>query len=197
MNNLRKYFRFSLYTILLSIVIIYTSIAIAIFINDWFSWRSNALSDLGNPNAKSPMVFNLGLIIGGILAMPFPILLSLEFKSLITRIGAYLMTLGLVFLIMIGVFPEGKSLHNPVSWAFFLTMFIAILVMGFGLIFEDRISEGFFGISLSVASFFLAIGNHYWSIAVREIIGALSMTIWVLYWDYKTLLRKPRISMQG
>ncbi|RLB01983.1 MAG: hypothetical protein DRG59_13310 [Deltaproteobacteria bacterium] len=169
---------------LLSITIIYTFIATAISINEWFRWTKNALSDLGSPYAQYPWVFNIGLIVGGILGVPFMVSLTIYFKGKITKIGAVLGAISLMFLILIGMFPEGTTLHEPVSYLFFLTMFVAILAMGYGFIFEGHTKRGIFGVILSTFSFFLAMGNQYWSIAIKEIIGALGMTIWFTYLSY-------------
>jgi len=185
-----KGLRVSMYLILIALVVIYVSIAVAILINDWFSWKKNALSDLGGPYSENPYVFNIGLILGGLLAIPFPAFLSEHFRSPVSRLGSLLASLGLFFLVLIGLFPEGTRLHYPSSWAFFMTMFLSILVMGFGLLLEKRIGEGFFGILLAIFSFFLAVGNQCMSTALREIVGALSITTWLLYWDYRLFVEK-------
>lgn len=56
---------------MLSVAVSVGAIATAILIADRFSWASHALSDLGRAGWASATVFNGGLIVAGLLALPF------------------------------------------------------------------------------------------------------------------------------
>jgi len=88
MNSKKGLMTYAPLLYLISITIIYVSIAVAIYVNDWFRWTKNALSDLGSPYAQYPGIFNIGLIVGGILGIPFMIALFMNFKGKITKVGA-------------------------------------------------------------------------------------------------------------
>ncbi|MEM2555166.1 MAG: DUF998 domain-containing protein, partial [Nitrososphaerota archaeon] len=55
---------------IISIIIAYSSIIFSIIISDWFSWKNNALSDLG-AREPSAIIFNTGLILSGFFLILF------------------------------------------------------------------------------------------------------------------------------
>jgi len=51
-------------------LLVYVSIALSLVLSPWFSWESNALSDLGHAvNSNVASIFNLGLLLAGFLLM--------------------------------------------------------------------------------------------------------------------------------
>ena len=51
-------------------LLLYLSIGISLVLSPWFSWESNALSDLGHSvNSPAASIFNLGLLLAGFLLM--------------------------------------------------------------------------------------------------------------------------------
>ena len=96
-----------------SVILSYVFIAVAISLSPWFSWYNNALSDLGNSSLQkniasgADLVFNTGLIVGGVLASVFTILLSREFKfSWKYLIWNVPLLIGSMDLALIGIFNE-------------------------------------------------------------------------------------------
>ena len=51
-------------------LLLYVSIGLSLVLSPWFSWESNALSDLGHAvNSSVASIFNLGLLLAGFLLM--------------------------------------------------------------------------------------------------------------------------------
>ncbi len=49
-------------------IVSFVSIAVSILLSPWFSWKVNALSDLGHATRSSVFpIFKLGLLLGGFL----------------------------------------------------------------------------------------------------------------------------------
>ena len=116
---------------ILSPVVAFSAIALAIALSPWFSWRKNALSDLGA--LKSPVwpIFNGGLIIASILALFFAYELLAHLEGRLGRAGAALLLVGSLSLALIGVFPEDvRPVHFIVSAAFFILAPLGLVVIG-------------------------------------------------------------------
>ena len=55
-------------------LLVYVSIAVSLIISPWFSWETNALSDLGNAiTSDAAAIFNLGLLLSGFLLMIYSV----------------------------------------------------------------------------------------------------------------------------
>jgi hypothetical membrane protein len=109
----------------------YLFIAMSIAISPWFNFYNNALSDLGNTalHPSTGLVYNVGLILGGVLVALFAVLTSLRNSSWKYLVWTIPLTIAGIDLALIGVFPENAgSIHLIVSLVFFvmidLTMFI-------------------------------------------------------------------------
>ncbi len=91
------------------------------------------LSDLGNPNAPAPWAFNAADILGGILFVPFGLVVGRTVGGRAGRVAQVLLPISAVGLIFVGIFPEGSpySLHTIVSAVFFLLLAVSAGVVGF------------------------------------------------------------------
>lgn len=105
-------------------------IGASISIHPWFSFADNALSDLGAIGTTHSYVFNIGLILTGIFGLVFAIGLIRFLERRLGQIGAAIFGAGTFSLILIGIFPEGMSLHYPVSIGFFALAALGILIEG-------------------------------------------------------------------
>lgn len=105
-------------------------IGAAISIHPWFSFADNALSDLGAIGTSKSYVFNIGLILTGIFGLVFALGLVQFSDRKLGQIAAAIFGVGTFSLILIGIFPEGMSLHYPVSIGFFALAALGILVEG-------------------------------------------------------------------
>ena len=124
--------RLAAYCGIVSLIVVFTLINVAISLyRPGFVWTDRALSDLG-VESSSAMVFNSGLVVGGILYFVFALGVMRFFQSQITgRIGAFMLLVAAAFLCLIGVFPETApdSLHFYVSAGFFVSVLIALLLL--------------------------------------------------------------------
>ncbi len=117
-------------------IIALVAIAVAITLSlSWFTWEGNALSDLGNYNngLAAAIVFNVGLVLTGILLFAFTFYFVRRITDLPTRIGMIPFFIALCFLIGIGVFSENAGdIHFTVSVGFFGSFPFAMWFVGLG-----------------------------------------------------------------
>jgi hypothetical membrane protein len=170
-------------------LITYIFIAIAILLSPWFSWITNALSDLGNivTHTASAPVFNYGLMIGGVVMGLFAIGTVLEVKSnIMGLLGALTLVSSAIGIFFVGVFPENFLLPHAIS-AF--TYFISIIVgsLFFGVAYVTRNSTkilGIFILALGIVAaaglFLLPFVIQLPGAAIPEMIGSLAQYIWAI-----------------
>jgi hypothetical membrane protein len=101
--------------------------------------------------------------------------------------------LGVLSLLLIGVFPEGTPLHLPASLGFFLLSSIGMLLKGIDEL-RERLKFGMFTILLFCTGWVLAVIalNSFKGVAIPELIGAIAISIWV-YAYLGVEIRKGRI----
>ncbi len=116
---------------LLAPFIAYMFIAISIIINrSWFNWADYALSHLGEVGTSYNYIFNAGLIIAGILGIIFVFGLLEYVEDITGYYGVVFIGAGMVFLILVGLFPMGRGPHFWVSVLFFITSLSGITAFG-------------------------------------------------------------------
>lgn len=86
-------------------------IAFAIRFTPSFAWAGSALSDLGAPSASTPWLFNGGLVLGGLFALPFAWWRWRQGANPIERVGAIGLAGTGLALSGVGLFPTGTALH--------------------------------------------------------------------------------------
>jgi hypothetical membrane protein len=161
----------------------------AISLSPWFRWSANALSDLGVGEAA--LVFNSGLVIGGILATLFAAVNFATYHDALRRLGALVFLLGTISLIGIGVFSEAAGrIHFYFSVAFFLLVPIALWIMGAGIFRAGAKSFGVLTVIIGV------VGALPWffswaAVAVPELLSSLSFTVWSLLQGTRFYLGRP------
>lgn len=166
-------------------IVAFSVIGTAILTHPWFSFRQNALSDLGNPDVEMNWIFNSGLILGGLLGLLFAMDLIGRVSGA-ERFGAVILALAMISLVMIGVFPEGTSLHFPSAISFYLLSAAAMTV--FGAIWTLSSAERWLGVLsliLVIAGITIATIPDWDGIAIPETAGAVIIFIWVymLIWQ--------------
>jgi len=160
-----------------------TGIGLAIAFTPSFSWASSALSDLGTPGAPVPWLFNGGLILGGVLALPFA---WWHWRRARTRVGrsvpVALAGAGLA-LAGIGVFPLGTALHFPFAAGFYLLLTYTLFLDGSVRALAGTLRRGLAWIWVGIGHL---TGWLLWALAgvgglaVPEAFGALLFTAWLL-----------------
>ena len=169
------------------------SIPIAVLLLPGFSWQSNPLSDLGswfrtdlgNLQILSAVVFNGGLIVGGLLLLYFTVSF---FRMLIdwpTKIAMIAFMATCIFLASVGIFSEDFPLpHVLAALGFFLSIPIALGIAGLAwLRFRELRLFAIFTLVLSVVSY-LTIFQAWASIAIRELAEALIAIGWIWVVNY-------------
>ncbi len=152
----------------------------AISRNPWFVFTENAFSDLGNPMANDPWLFNYGMMLNGLLIVVYGFyLVHVSFSKTSSVGGGFMMITG-VFLVLIGAFPEGSQNHFFVSVWFFTQGALTVLTWGLALYRDARWSRvGWVFLALSLGGSLLALIVPWPSIAVVEAYGILIMDVWV------------------
>jgi len=173
-------------------IVAFTFILFAITSYPQFNWTGNALSDLGVQEGATAILFNSGLVIGGILALVFASGLFVLQKTMLGRIGVFIFVLAALAFMAIGVFSENaEPIHYYVSVTFFVLFPISMLVIGAAFLLTAKLKMGFFTfLAAIVAELVWAI---QWTIgfgsnvAIPEALSALSALIWLMVLGFKML----------
>jgi hypothetical membrane protein len=104
----------------LSVVVSLGAIVAAILLSEQFSWAANSLSDLGRASWESTAVFNVGLVVAGLLALPLGIILARNARTLLHAAGSVAFSLAAICLSLIGVFALPVPQHGTVAIGFSL-----------------------------------------------------------------------------
>ncbi|MCW4010083.1 MAG: DUF998 domain-containing protein [Candidatus Bathyarchaeota archaeon] len=174
---------------------IFTFTCILAAIASWpqFSWTNNALSDLGVQSGFTAILFNSGLVIGGILFAVFATgLYSFAGKRFIGKVGAACFFLAWIALIAIGIFNENfRPTHYIVSVMLFVFLPISLLIFvaTFWIESKRRLS----GLTLALALVAAAVWvlqltvEYVPNVAIPEFISGLAGAAWVWVLSYLML----------
>ena len=145
--------------------------------NPWFSFRENALSDMGS--IKNPVSYYFN-----------GFLMAFAVVGFIASVGAfrnglsYLMPLAMVFLFLVGVFPEEYAPHAPSAVLFYVLALADIAIVGIKLG-RSGVSVGYIWSILAVLTFgvmlYLIKARIFRGLAVPELIGAATILAWFVY----------------
>ena len=124
-----------------------------------FTWRGRALSDMGRYGTRTFVLFNGGLILGGLLGLPFAWRLWITARDPFERVGIAALVVATLGLIGVGVFfiehtafYLERDLHGPAAMTYFVLAPFAQWLYGTGAVRAGRIREG-------LASFWLGIAH--------------------------------------
>ena len=156
----------------------FSMIFLAISTAPWFSWQGNALSDLG-VEGLTAVIFNGGLVMTGSVMAVFSLSVY-EFgkEDRLGKLGFALLLLACILLMGIGVFPEtAGDIHMQFSVAFFVTLPVAIIVNGVYLRRRGNRKLGALGIAAGAVA--IAIWTLPWDgVAIPEAVSAASAGVW-------------------
>ncbi len=174
MKLVRLFGWFGIVTPVLGFLMIFLAISTA----PWFSWQGNALSDLG-VEGLTAAIFNGGLIMTGSVMAVFSLSVY-EFgkEDWLGRAGFRLLLLACIFLLGIGVFPEtAGGIHLQFSVAFFVALPVAIIVNSVYMIRQGHRNLGVLGIAAGVVA--ISIWVLPWEgVAIPEAVSAASAGVW-------------------
>ena len=151
-----------------------------------FSWVHNALSDLGVVSGVTSVLFNFGLIIGGVLCFIFATgLFPFLGVRAAGRAGAVAMVLASLALVAIGVFPETvEPVHYVVSLAFFVLLPVSMLLFvgAFWLIDRVRMAVFTFIVAFLAAApwVLLFLASYVSGVAIPELVSGLAGAAWAM-----------------
>jgi hypothetical membrane protein len=165
---------FGIVTPVLGFLMIFLAIGTA----PWFSWQANALSDLG-VEGLTAAVFNGGLIMTGSVMAIFSLSVY-EFgkEDMLGKIGFVLLLIAAILLMGIGVFPETvEPTHWQFSVAFFVNLPVTIIVNGVYLRRRGNRQLGAVGIVAGMIA--IAIWLLPWDgVAIPEAVSAAAAGVW-------------------
>lgn len=172
---------------MLTPVVGFIMVFLAISQAPWFSWTLNALSDLGVDGFEA-VLFNSGLPLTGAVMMMFSAgLFELTKGSTVGRAGSAVHLASAILLILIGVINETiKPWHYVVSFAFFASLAVMLAIMG---VYHWRANMKRFTIlAWSAAALGIVIWMLPWrGVALPEAISAVCVSVWQVslgYWMY-------------
>jgi len=194
----RTWFRIAGLCGVITPLVAFTCILLAIAYSPQFSWTENALSDLGVQEGLTAPLFNYGLIISGAMSLVFASgILALLRNKLVGKVGSFTFVLATLALIAIGIFPENaRPMHYFVSVAFFALIPIAMLVLmwAFVQIGESKVAL-FTLLTAIVAAVPWAIQlavRYVRGVAIPETISALSASAWAIALGFMMLKKASK-----
>jgi hypothetical membrane protein len=160
-----------------------------------FNWATNALSDLGVQSGLTSILFNSGLIIGGLLYIVFAVgLYVLIGHCFLGKVGSVLFAIACSALIAIGIFNESFSpIHYIVSVVFFVFLPISMLVLSGAFWIAQHYKIGVFTLLLGLAAaapWVLQFAIRYVeNVAIPEFVSGLLGAFWSIVLSY-VMIRK-------
>jgi len=162
----------------------YLFIAISIAISPWFNFYDNALSDLGNTamHPSTGLVYNVGMILGGVLVALFAVLTSLRNSSWKYLVWTIPLTVAGIDLAMIGVFPENAgSIHLTVSLIFFVVIDLTMLIYSYVSWPLGSHEVGAIALAFGIASAAVWFAPWPWrGVAIQETLTSVMGAIWLV-----------------
>ena len=178
-------------------VIAMISILTATMLDSEFNWETSVLSELGIWSKISGLVFNIGLIISGLIASAFTIGLFRYAQNIITRIGSLSLLASTLSLSSIGIFNIESSYHDMAAFLFFVLMPVTMFIMAAGFAIEQKyvFCVGSIVTGITIALMDLGMSYDFFSgDGIAEFIVALASSIWIFILGY-VLLKPIKVSL--
>ena len=165
-------------------LLVYVSILLSLVLSPWFSWESNALSDLGHAvTSDAAPIFNLGLLLAGFLMMIYALTVfqkHAKYSSFCLLVSTFLVQLLAVFNEVYG------SLHYVVAVPHFVMLSLTSIVYTV----EKRSAVALVTFSISMFSWLLyTLDIFNIGIAVPETVSKL-VVAWIMYSAIRIFLDK-------
>jgi hypothetical membrane protein len=175
-----------------AVVVTLTTIFLATLVSPAFSWTGNALSNLGVTETAAGtgltvVLFNGGLILGGVLGLGFSAALFRVAPSLAARATAVAFGLTVVFMALVGVFPQDTAPHFPVALGFYLLISVSLWLDSLASFRQGWRRRATAGVSLGTANL---VGWLVWGLtgpptrdglAIPEFWGAILFSAWTVW----------------
>lgn len=175
-----------------AVVVTLVAIAVATIVSPAFEWTGNALSNLGVTGTAAGtgltvVLFNGGLILGGVLGLGFALALGRSAASLAGRATAVAFGLTVLFMALVGVFPQDTSPHFPVAVTFYLLISVTLWLDSLDALRQGWRQRGGVGAALGTANILAWL---VWGLtgpptreglAIPELWGALCFSVWAAW----------------
>jgi hypothetical membrane protein len=176
-------------------IVAFTFIGLAIATYPAFSWVNNALSDLGVVPGATASLFNYGLAVSGLLSLHFAIgLYKFLDKHILGKVGAVIFAAGSLALEGIGWTPENVHPFNyPVHYIFSVAFFslIPISLLVIATYFQVTRQKRLAAFTLLIAVFAAVEWIVFFQIqyvqgaAIPELLSALAGAVWTVVIGWK------------
>ena len=159
----------------------------ATLVSPTFTWTGSALSDLGAPGTATALLLNGGLVLSGLVALPFVAWLYRYGRNGLERTGGAALGVSAVLSALVGVFPTGTPQHFPVAVAFFLSVPVALWTHATGSYRAGQARDAVVGFVCGALDpgAWLVWGLYVRTVApglaIPEIVGVLGLHAWALY----------------
>ncbi|MFP4174151.1 MAG: DUF998 domain-containing protein [Halobacteriales archaeon] len=146
---------------------------------------TQAISELGAPEAPYSAVMNISFIVGGVVSLPFGALLASEARNVYERAGAFFVSVAFLALTALGVFPIGRSYHIPAAITLYASFTIALWVHGTGEVLADEKRRGLATVWLGNFNVIVWASWAFWRVyapglALPEALGVSMFVVWIL-----------------
>jgi hypothetical membrane protein len=167
-------------------LLVYLSIAVSLALSPWFSWKTNALSDLGHSVTSSAApIFNLGLLLAGFFLLLYA---ATAFKKH-AKYSSYCLLVSAFFVQLLAVVNESYgSLHYAVAVPHFVMLSLTSIVYT-----AEKRSAFALATFLTVMFSWLIYSLNIFNIgvAVPETVSKLVL-LWIMYSAIKIYIGKER-----
>lgn len=149
--------------------------AIAAFSDGYWTFNINTLSDLGiSSDDFARNLFTATCIIGGACTAFFGYG-KLMLKHGLDAAGGFILVIGGVFLIAVGIFDETTVVHNYVAMGYFIMAGVAMFVS----LFADYQNKRFLTLSATIVALCITFGSMPgFTIAGVEVISVVAICMW-------------------
>jgi len=177
-----------------AVAVAFAGILAAVASAPWFSWASNALSDLGVAGGLTAALFNYSLLAAGVLALPFAWWLAATADSRFGVLTAAGFAVTGACMAGVGLFPSDTSLHFPMAAGTYLGLTYTLALDASDAVLAGvgrRALAGLWGALGHVTMWLVwavagpAVGVD--GLALPEVAGALLLSAWVV----ATARRRP------
>jgi len=168
--------RFASYVALSLPIIFIVGLAIVIHANPWFSFTDNALSDMGSLKNPNRWLFNGFVMFFAVMAM-IPAVVAFKHGL------SYLMPFALVFLFLVGVFPEELPYHTPSAVLFYVLALADIALVGLKLGRKNPLNYlwSLLSVLVFLMMLYLIRARIFKGLAIPELVGGVFILAWFVY----------------